>query len=45
MDEYLNHIDKFERTAKKHNVNNVKSGLRGPFRDEIIQNWRRRATR
>ena len=45
VDEYLNHIDEFERTAKKHNVNNIKSGLRRPFRDEIIQNWRRRAAR
>ena len=43
VDEYVDHIDEFERTAKKHNVNNIKSGLRGPFRDEIIQGWRRRA--
>ena len=40
---YLKMIDKFERVAKEHKARNIKSGLRGPFRDEIIKGWRQRA--
>ena len=40
---YLKMIDKFERVAKEHKATSIKSGIRGPFRDEIIKGWRQRA--
>ena len=40
---YLALVSEFERTAVKHGVNHIVSGLRGPYRDEIIAAWRARA--
>ena len=37
---YRKLIDEFEYTAKKNNVKAIKSGVRAPFRDDIIQSWR-----
>jgi hypothetical protein len=41
---YLQLIEDFELTAKKHKVKSVKSGFRAPFRDDIIQTWRQQAS-
>ena len=43
-DRYLELVDTFEQTARKHNVTNIKSGLRPPYCDEIIQTWRASVT-
>ncbi len=40
VDAHLKMIDDFERIARKNNVENVKSGLRGPFLDEVLEYWR-----
>ena len=37
---HLKRIDAFERIARRNNVSNVKSGLRGPLLDEVLSYWR-----
>lgn len=43
--DYLKLVDEFEAIAKANNAVNVGSGLRGPFRDEIVAQWRSAASK
>ncbi len=44
LQDYVKLMDEFEAIAKANNAVNIESGLRGPFRDEIVAQWRSKAT-
>ncbi len=41
--EYLKLVDEFEMIAKANNATSIASGLRPPYRDEIVAQWRSKA--